>query len=523
MKVRNLLARLGMVLLAIVGFASCEEDFTNLDTTIVDGNFTTPDSVFSVKAYSKMMGAVQTSNQDVYKLGIYWDPVYGRTETDFLGQVVLSANNPTFPNDSVDPILEKVILSIPFFSDSSEDEEGNTVYTLDSVYGGEPINIGVYESNYQLRDFDPSTNFEEPQLYYSNQGPLFQANFGSLIGSQTDFQGTNLADEFIIEAIDTLSFNPGLNMELSVDFFQQKLVDQEGEEVLLNNNNFKEYFRGIYLKVDGGLGGTSFMFDTENVRITLYHSVNTYDSDGNIVLDEENEPVRGLNSFELLFSGVNVNPYTYSNFPSDIDLTNPNMEEGEERLYLRGGQGIATVIELFGGDDNQNGIDDLEELRDREWLINEANLLLYVDKDRVTGGSKEPERIMIFDTENNSILADYTLDLTSNLRPINAITEHLGRLERDSDGNGDYYKIKLTSHVSNLINRDSSNVKLGLVVSQNVQYVRFYETENPLLEDSFKEVPGGSIISPEGTVLHGNLSEDASKRLKLELYYTEPD
>jgi len=528
MKMRNLFLNLGIVLLLILGFASCNEDFSNLDTDIIGANFNTPDTTFSVKAYSKLVGGIQSNDQQTYKLGVYSDPVYGTTVVDFLAQVEMSNNNPTFPHDTLDMVLEKVILTMPFFYDTDEDDEGETVYTLDSIYGNLPINVAIYESNYQLRDFDPSTNFEEAQKYYTNQGDLFQSNLGELITSVEGFYPSNIADEYIIEDLDTLSIEPGFNIELPVEFFQEKIIDMEGDEVLLNNNNFKEYFRGLYFKVDdGGTDGNMFMFQPEDAKITLYYSSETtsLDDDGNQNTNDDGDIIRVLDSYELSFTGINVNTYSSMNFPSGImsQITNPNVDQGEEKLYVQGGQGIATIIDLFTGDDNNNGIDDLEELRERKWLINEANLIFYVDQSTVSGGSKEPERIMIFDTKNNSILADYSLDLTSNLVPVNAITEHLGRLERNSDDQGIYYKIRITSHVSNLINRDSSNVSLGLVVSQNVSYVRFFDVENALLGEEFEQIPGADIISPEGTVLHGNRSPNTEKRLKLELFYTEPD
>jgi Domain of unknown function (DUF4270) len=527
MKVKKLFPELGLVGLLILGFSSCNEEFSTLDTDIINGNFSRLDSSFSVKAYSKLLGPVQTNNQQTYKLGMYYDPLYGTSVVDFLGQLEMSSNSPTFPVDTLNPVLEKVILTMPFYSDSDQDSDGNTVYTLDSIYGSTPINVGVYESNYFLRDFDPNTNFEENQLYYSNQGTTFQDNLGALLLQKDNFIPSNLETEFIIEGLDTLNIAPGFNVELPTAFFQEKIIDQEGQEVLINNNNFKEYFRGIFFKVSGiEQEGSLFMFDPENAKITLYYSsdTTTLDDNGNQTTDDDGEIVRVLDSYDLTFTGINVNAYQ-NNLPASIvaALSNPNTTDGEETLYLQGGEGIATIIDLFGGDDNQNGIDDLQELREKNWLINEANLIMYVDQSKVTGGSKEPERIMIFDTRNNSILADYNIDLTSNQSPINAITQHLGRLERGSDGNGDYYKIKITSHVSNLINRDSSNVSLGVVVSQNVSYVRFFNLKNEALEGSFDEVPGGCTVSPEGTALHGNRSSDPDKRLKLQLFYTEPD
>ena len=529
----------GGLFILILSFASCEEDFSNLDTEIINENFSRPDTTFSVVAYSRLLRGnnsfygVQTNGLTSYKLGVYVDPVYGTTTSNFLGQVVMSTPNPTFPVDSLEPVLEKVILHIPFYAESSEDGEGNTTYTLDSIYGSTPININIYESNYFLRDTDPDSNFEEPQKYYSNQGSLFQSNLGTFLASKEDFLPSSDEIELIIEDLDTLNFAPGLLVELPVEFFQEKIIDQEGEEVLINNNNFKNYFRGLFLQASSTGDGSMFLFNTEEAKVTLYYSAQTtlLDSDGNQQTDDDGNIIRLLSNYDLDFSGINVNVYDAMNNPSsDIlaALAASNETLGDERLYISGSKEIVTIIDLFGGDDNQNGINDLEELRDKKWLINEANLIFYVDKDKVSGGTKEPERIMVFDTKNNSILADYSIDLTTNNNPVNAVIQHLGRLERDGDGNGDYYKIRLTAHVSNLINRDSTNVSLGLMVSQNVSLVSFGALETELAINNsnqlkLTEVPTSGIISHEGTVLHGNRSSNQEKQLKLQIYYTEPN
>ena len=47
-------------------------------------------------------------------------------------------------------------------------------------------------------------------------------------------------------------------------------------------------------------------------------------------------------------------------------------------VYLKGGAGVMAEIELFK---NNDGIDVLEEIRSKEWLINEASLSIYIDKD----------------------------------------------------------------------------------------------------------------------------------------------
>ena len=229
-------------------------------------------------------------------------------------------------------------------------------------------------------------------------------------------------------------------------------------------------------------------------------------------------------SFTFSFSGINVNTFK-NNIPASVqsELFNPDVENGEEKLYLKGGDGIITIIDLFGDDIDEDGVaDELEMLREKEWLINEANLIFYVDQDNVSGGDSEPERIFIYDIKNSTILEDYKIDITNGEEPVNAINVHLGRLERGSDDQGDFYKIKVTSHVSNLINKDSTNVPLGLVVSQNVLLAGFQNIENTQ-SPGIEKIPASSVVSPEGTILYGNATTNEEKRLKLQIFYTEPN
>ena len=116
-------------------------------------------------------------------------------------------------------------------------------------------------------------------------------------------------------------------------------------------------------------------------------------------------------------------------------------------------------------------------------------------------GANEPDRIIIYDLKNSNVLADYNLDITSSQKdPAEAFTNHFGRLKKGSDSKGDYYKIKITNHISNLINKDSTNVPLGVVVSHNAKInttQKLRDSQSP----SIKEIPAGSVVSPKGTNL----------------------
>ncbi len=519
MKIKYTLPKSLAILALIIAVASCEEDFNTIGVSIIgDENFQSEftDSL-SVLAYSRKLLPVQTNGLPVYQMGVYNDPVYGKRTVNFLTQITLDNPGPDF---EIAPRVDSVVLYLPYFSTEITGDDDEVTYELDSVYGSTPININIYESNYFLRDFDPNTGFEEAQKYYSNQQPLFEQNKGELIHRIEDFSPSKEA----IAINDTVSLIPGLRVKLPNEFFKRKIIDNGGSIQLINNNNFRDYFRGLYFEVESNTDdGSLFLMNLEEASLTVYY---TYQTDGTAVFDETGSDTidRFNGEVGLSFNAISVNTFTSSVPPTISEIVQePNIEQGEERLYVRGGDGIISVIELFGPDLDGDGIaDELEDLRNEEWIINEANLIFYVDKNQVTGGDSEPERLMIYDLKNGTVLADYGLDITSNLDPVDALNVHLGRLKRGSDDNGEYYKIRITNHVSNLINRDSTNVPLGLIVSQNVLESGFQDIEN-IQAPGIEVVPASAIISPEGTILHGNRSAHQDRRLKLQIFYTDPE
>ncbi len=530
MKTRRTLPATMAILFFIIILSSCEEDFVTIGADII-GDQVNDAELYddgTVVSYSKLLLPIQTNGLPSYQLGVYNDPIYGKTTSNLLSQLFMDVPDPDF---GYVPILDSVVLYVPFYNELNITNT-DSVYTVDSLYGNQPINISVYESNYFLRDIDPDSNFEEAQNYYSDQSSLFEGFLGEELIAIEDYVPS--VEPYILteKVLDTATGTydtirtksaPGLRAKLPNDFFKQKIIGMAGTTELLNNNNFKEYFRGLYFDTESmNTDGNLFLFNIENSRVTMHYRYyeNPLDIEGNT--DPDNPQLTG--TFTFSFSGINVNTFE-NNIPASIQaaLSNPDTINGEEHLYLKGGEGIITVVDLFGKDIDENGVaDELEILREKEWLINEANLIFYVDQDNVPGGDTEPERIIIFDIKNNTILEDYKIDITSGEEPVNAVNVHLGRLVRGSDDQGEYYKIRVTTHISNLINKDSTNVPLGLMVSQNVLlagYQDTYEEQSPGID----KVPVGSVISPEGTILFGNATTNDEKRLKLQIFYTEPN
>lgn len=554
MKMKNILFKALGVLAVLSLVVSCEEDFGTLGSEIVGSvNFETELAQdFKIAAYSRNFeNSVQSNGFPVTALGYYDDPVYGTTTASIISQVALSRTDPDFGDETV---LDSVIFTLPYFSTvTGTTTDGGTVYTLDSIFRNTgPMRLSAFRSSFFLNTLDPNSGFEEPLIYFANEIANFSGIESELLFQLDNFEPSS--DEIVLTTLaesgtetverltprlrlDLRSLQPGENPSLrphleNVDFdWNEIIIEQEGTEVLSNTNNFNDYFRGIYLKVESIEGTGSYIItDLSNANIELFYSFE------NGVVDEDDDSgiIQGdMGSIILNFEGVQAINYDsdFSSNPIGDPAFNEsqNTVEGEDQLYLKGGDGSIAIIDLFGEDIDNNGTpDQLEDLRECDILINEANLTFYVDQNALGSqgaGRLEPERVIIYDFENNSLLADSSQDNSLGTEGVvSQRTNHLGRLVRTDEGNtsspGVSYRIRLTQYITDLVQNDSTNVRLALAVSQNVllQNTAIIQEETPELEE--RRIPVSSVISPEGTILHGNLSNDLDKRLRLQIRYT---
>lgn len=535
---------IAIVILLVSSFIACDKDFENLEADIVgDPNFGTASEKYDVTAYSKKLEPVQTNNLPINMLGVYKDPVYGLSTGNVVTQLTPTIFGQGFGDDI---ILESVVLTIPYFSRATGvDDDGNTTYKLDSIYGNNPMKISIYESNYFLRSFDPNSEFEEPQKYFSNKSTSMTTAISDAI-----LEGELLheIDEFVPSAAQILiedengevtdRLAPALRIELDKDFWQEKIIDKEGETELSNLNNFQNYFRGLYFKVEAINGNGSMMllnFGATTANVTLNYSK---------AVVSETSDARMNATYVMNFSGNRVN-FLSNEFT--IPLTDGDAINGDEKLYLKGGEGSIALIDLFDGANlDETPGDNMFELFKKDFiktdvngnfvrdekgnviakrLVNEANLVFFVDQELTNG--QEPDRIYLFDATNNTVLLDFSIDGTNSAFPINSKINHSGRLVRvgnEPNGQGIKYKIRVTEHINNLLFRDSTNVKLGLSVSGNINLEENFPQRNILTTDeSLTKVPISSIVSPRGTILYGNNTTDESKKLYLEIFYSEPN
>jgi Domain of unknown function (DUF4270) len=530
-------------LLSISLFVSCDKEFNGVGSDLVDyTHFGVSSETYPVIAYNQKIGVIQSNNLPINPLGIYDNPAFGTTTASFATQLSLASTYTVGAN----PIIESVELRIPYFSTlKTTNSDGTHVYELDSIYGAAngKIKLSIYESGYYMRNLDPDDNFLSAQKFYTNQKTEFESKikqdiFPDKLNNDTDvsqndaffFSAAEFADKTTgSDGKETTTYTaPQMRLKLMIKDntndhrgFQEKIFSQEGIASLKSNELFKDYFRGLYFKVERS--GSS-----EPAMALLNFAKGTI-----IIKYKEDSQTSGAAKVDKTIT-LNLSGNTVS-FPEasneNIDYlnatTSPNTS-GDAKLYLKGGAGSMAIIDLFKAGE-------IPQIKAKGWLINEAYLVFNIDANAMADAkTAEPNRIFLYDFNNSRTIIDYPIDATTTTsNPKNNKTVFGGYIVNSTTGakRGLTYKIRITNHVRNLIKNDSTNVRLGLVVTEDIANTTQSVWKTPLEvilspTESFyiKKTPQASVMNPLGTVLYGsNPAVPADKRLKLEIFYTKPE
>lgn len=518
---------------------ACEQEFSEIGTGIIGNpNIEIKLQNYPVKTYNKRITPFQSNGLPKNLLGYYSDPVFGNTTVQFLGQLTPKSYTPNF-GDS--PELDSVVLTIPYKIQKTNEE-----YTIDSLYGEDAVKLSIFKNNFFLRDFDPNSDLDQSQSYYSNgalseteqlnsaelEGQLlFKSNY--FIPSTEEITLTALNSEGVSETTATLTPSLRVKLEdtsLPENFWEDLIFSKEDSDELSNSNNFYNYFRGLYFKVEplnpdkGNL--IQLDFASSSAHVKLHYSYQTTST-------TTGETTERQATYDMGFNGYRINLFENDFHPTILqEIENANEQDGDERLYLKGGEGSMAIVELFAEDQLGNDFDDFitdfketdgDETRVKR-LINEAYLEFYID-DIATGTDPDhPNRIFVYDLNNNIPLVDYFLDATVNTQTSDSKFSHLVPISAETDDLGNEskkYKVRLTGHLNNIITKDSTNVKIGLLVSSNVGAVDMRKLQQ--FDEEVEVIPSGTILSPKSVIVHGSNSSDELKKVKLKVYYTEPN
>ena len=531
---------------------SCDKDFNAIGEGLVgDDHFGLESEKYDVLAFNQEVTPVQSNNMTPNALGIFDNPTFGTTTANFVSQVGLASYAPTIGES---PVIDSVRIQIPYYNHvTAVDDKGNSTYELDSIYGDKngKIKLSIYESGIQMRSSSFSGGSQLPQFYYTDQNTEFNnKKVGALLNDDANrleneeffFSAKEYKDSITADGKKSLNrVKPEMRLHLNKQFFQDKILKADASK-LATEDVFQEYFRGLYFNVEksGSSPSNMALINFSEGKITVYYKAKTESTtDADATMENKTIVLNLKGSISSTSNTANfLNDVRNPNYESAI-TTNVNKTEGDERLYLKGGQGAMAILKLFNPTDvlsynaqgeavnGANGVpDQLDEIRSnaaiKNWRVNEANLVFYIDADKMAN-TEEPNRLYLYDFTNNTVLLDYSTDASST---------YGGLITVGSDKRGKSYKIRITGHIRNLIkDATAKNVDLGLVVSQSPVTIALNALKNRIQIGSnpveyFSAVPRTSVMNPLGTILYGSkasASVPEDRRLKLEVYYTKPN
>ncbi|WKL46547.1 DUF4270 domain-containing protein [Flavobacterium pectinovorum] len=533
-----------LLISTVVLLYSCDKDFNAIgDDLIGDDHFGLESEKYDVLAYNQEVTPIQSNSLTINALGIYDNPVLGTTTANYTTQVALTAYAPSIGDE---PVIESVVLSVPYFSHvTATNTDGTSTYALDSIYGAPEgkLKLSVYESGVQMRAsyFDGGNQFA--QLYYTDQNNDFDAykKIDATTGKPLNDDVSVLQnEEFFFDAkqitditLDadgkevTTRVAPEMRLNLNKAFFQSKILSAPAGK-LAAADVFQEYFRGLYFKVEksGANPSNMALMDFTKGKITIKYKAKTdVTTDAETVKEDRTLVINLTGSTASLLQDTKSTEYATA-------IQSPNVTTGDERLFLKGGQGSLAVLEL-------NGLAaKLEEIRANKWLVNEANLVFYIDTLQmaktadasadVKKMADEPKRVYLYDLDNNLPIVDYAADGSTSITTDPRMTKVIygGIVNVNSTTKrGSYYKIRLTNHIRNIIkDATAKNVRLGLVAIDDISITASNKLK--LKNSVISEAPRSTVITPVGTVLYGGNSSSTiptGKKLQLEIYYTKPN
>ncbi len=490
---------------------------------VIEENETVNNVILEIPFFNNTFDSDGDGVIDLYDIDS--NDIYSDSDGDGVSDIVEKSNG----TDPLNPDTDGDGINDNEDTESINPNNGATVYDVDSLIGNinASFKIKIEELDYYLRDYDPTNNFESFQKYYSDdhfiknfsKETLFDDNIeidtNEIVIYNEDDPNTNDVDE---STTVKERLSPRLKIPLDNAFFQDKILNKEGSVELLNPDNFNLFFKGLIISSYNFSDDLLMILDYSNSKIKINYDYDVYNDNGTADDTSDDSVEKENKDFEILLSGNQLNLFNKDNYSQEI-LDNVNNSENLSKGYLKGGEGFMLELDLFT---ENNGENILNEIRSKGWLINEANLTVYVDQTTINsyGGLIEPARLYLYNIEDQTPLIDYFLDNSTGNKESDKKINHDGFLEYQSDKKGLKYKIRISEHIKNIVRNDSISPKLGLVVTSSI--------ENSLNLDlrenySLSKIPISSAINPLGTVIYGPNpeSENFDKRLRLEIYYTE--
>ena len=307
-------------------------------------------------------------------------------------------------------------------NDNSAYDSENSVYDIDSIYGNRnsEFTLQVHELTYYLNDYDPLTNFQSSQIYYSNRDYYTEGFVGAtLFDGRIKLNFDEIRFYYNEDDPDTPDIDettqvenrltPRLRIPLDPNFFQEKLIDLEGTESLLSEISYQKDMRGLIIRTENFSDDLYMLLDIQNAEIKISYEFKDNNTQGTLE-DLTDDTIEILErNFSLSLGGAFLNVLKNEVFESSINkrIADSKNNIPTDKLFIQSSR-LHGKIRLFSNEDpNEN--EQLNSIRDENLLVNQANLIFHVDPETPVE-QYNAQRLYLFNLNNGAPMIDYFSD-----------------------------------------------------------------------------------------------------------------
>lgn len=499
---------LGVLLFIISGIISCEKDFTDIGTNIIKNTqFNSKDTVLDIIITNSGVESVRADGISIklgqYLLGVHNSPDYEKIEASIISQLGISSNlsvtDKTYGADTiVETTIDAAFIKLPYNATLIENTaDGRFVYQLDSIIGNTDASFtfNAYQSDTYLNVLNPSDpsqiNQYQSNYVYSKLLPelnnVLDYQFKPNANDTAYYIARRLSSSAIYRS-DTIKLSnsrPFAKIDLNKTKIKELFLDKFNDEEFSSQQSFNNYFRGLILEAKGNDGALiSFGFQEEITEVSpsieVYYTSTILNSSGAII-----DTITKNNSFPL--NGVVNSIYKMS----DRDYP----EDGN--IKIQGAAGSEAKVKILEG--NQ-----LMDLREKNWLINDASLTFYINQNLDT--TAIPYRLYLYKEGENSSLQP----ILSQIKDSYSEQQFFGGFVAREDNKINSYTFRITDYVSDLLSGETNYLPtLKLKV--------FNTTDAPVSDSIFRPYSW----NPKAITLYNHSSTDETRKARLKISYTE--
>lgn len=496
------------------------------DISLVASNLP-PEPVASGKAVSQVIfgsAGVQSSVSGA-SVGVYSDPVFGKTQTAFYSQLRLSSLNPSFGKNAT---VDSVVLVLPVMAFTKNDTLAkkeklvNTSYSLntadntcsvkdttytfhrflkfkvDSLYGNknQKINLQVHlvtESMGTIKDELISNKGFATGALIGEQSIENTAWIRKTIASPKNDSNSKEAKEVSSENVPSYRIRlDGLSATL--ENLLLKLPSNGSDQITFINNVVK----GIKISTNSD-NGFILNFNPAKAKVLMFYSFDNpsfKDENKNNIDDQEEKcsvhssRKRLASSYEFVMGAENIADMGYYTVTQN-QISNTGAELAKDKLFLSGMGGNSVRLALDG-----KQIEALRKKFNDEHISITNAIVKFSPNVEAQASLPLPSHIYLYNDTQNTILPDYTIF------PFYAISEAYNKEEN-------VYKLHITQFLKNIIEKGEPKDDLRLMLGN-------YPA--PLGQTFFTPSAynaSNNIYNPYRLILK-------QENLKIEVFYTNP-